>query len=261
MSDKEATVPRQITVSGVSLEIEEQGAGRPLLLLHPGEGTEMTRPAIAALARTHRVIAPSHPGWGRSALPDWIGTVDDLAYLYLDLARELKLENAVLAGACFGGWVATEMAVRDTRQFSHLALIGALGVKISGPLTRDITDMHALTREEFTAATWADPAKGAVDYPALPETELAAIARGREAFALFGWKPYMHNPRLKNWLHRIDIPTALIWGAQDGIVSPDHARALQAKIPGASLDILVNAGHYPHWEQPENFAATLATRI
>ena len=36
---------------------------------------------------------------------------------------------------------------------------------------------------------------------------------------MFGWKPYMHNPRLKRWLHRIDIPTHLIWGEQDGIVS------------------------------------------
>src|SRR5882757_6331323 len=99
---------RHVTVADVKLEIEEIGQGRPILFLHPGEGLQPNRPWLQALARDHRVIAPHHPGFGDSALPDWIGTVDDLAYLYLDLAAALKLENAVLAGNCFGGWVAAE---------------------------------------------------------------------------------------------------------------------------------------------------------
>ena len=252
---------RQITVSDVSLEVEECGSGRPLLFLHPGDGPGTNRAWIDILARTHRVIVPSHPGWGGSVLPDWVGTVEDLAYLYLDLARELKLENAVLVGACFGGWVAAEMAVRETRRFGHLALVGSLGIKVNGPTVRDIADMHAMTRDELIAHCWADPAKGVVDYTQLSEMELASIARGREAFALFGWKPYMHNPRLKRWLHRIDIPTALIWGAADRIVTPVYAEAFRAEISGATLDVIADAGHYPHWEQAENFSATLANRI
>ena len=73
---------------------------------------------------------------------------------------------------------------------------------------------------------------------ALPETELAGIARGREAFARFGWKPYMHNPRLKRWLHRIDIPTLLLWGERDGIVSTAYGEAWRAAIPGARMEII-----------------------
>src|SRR6185312_4861724 len=107
-----------VTVSGVALEIEERGSGRPLLFLHPGEGLQPERPWLDLLAKSFRVIAPHHPGFGGSALPDWIGTVDDLAYLYLDLAARMQLNDAVLAGACFGGWIAAEMAVRDTRRFS-----------------------------------------------------------------------------------------------------------------------------------------------
>lgn len=251
---------RQINVAGVSLEVEERGSGRPLLFLHPGEGPGTDRPWLDILARNHRVIVPSHPGWGGSVLPDWVGTVGDLSYLYLDLARELKLENAVLVGACFGGWVAAEMAVRETRRFGQLALVGSLGIKVSGPTVRDIADMHAMTREELIANCWADPAKGVVDYTQLSEMELAGIARGREALALFGWKPYMHNPRLKRWLHRIDIPTALIWGAKDRIVSTAYAEAFRAEIPGATLDIIADVGHYPHWEQPEKFATVFGQR-
>ena len=248
---------RHITISGVNLEIEEKGQGRPILFLHPGEGLQPNRPWLDKLAQTHRVIAPHHPGFGGSALPDWIGTVDDLAYLYLDLAAELKLENAVLAGNCFGGWIAAEMAVRNTKYFAGLLLTAPLGIKAGGVLDRDITDMHAISRADFMQRAWADPTKGEIDYTKLPDTELAAIARGREAFVVFGWKPYMHNPRLKRWLHRIDIPTHLIWGEQDGIVSTAYGEAWKAEIPGATMETMPNTGHYPHWEQPDAFAAKL----
>ena len=90
-----------------------------------------------------------------------------------------------------------------------------------------------------------------------PLRELAAIVRGREAFALYGWKPYMHNPRLKRWLHRIDLPTLLLWGAADGIVTPAYGEGWQREILGARLEIIPDAGHFPHWEQPEAFAARL----
>jgi pimeloyl-ACP methyl ester carboxylesterase len=244
-----------VIVSGVNLKVEEKGQGRPVLFLHPGEGLQADRPWFDALAENHRVIAPHHPGFGGSALPDWVGTVDDLAYLYLDLAAQLQLEDAVLAGACFGGWVAAEMAVRNTARFAGLLLTAPLGIKAGGVLDRDIIDMHAISRAEFMRLAWADPAKGEIDYTKLPDTELAGVARGREALVVFGWKPYMHNPRLKRWLHRIDIPTHLIWGEQDGIVATSYGEAWKAEIPGAIIETTPNAGHYPHWEQPEAFAA------
>jgi len=254
----EEIMGRSLTVAGVRLELEEQGQGRPLLFLHPGEGLQPRRGWIEALAKHFRVIAPHHPGFGGSDLPDWIGTVDDLAYLYLDLARDLALQGAILAGSSFGGWIAAEMAVRDTRRFAGLVLADPLGIKVGGVLDRDIADMHGTDRDEIMRLSWADPAKGQLDYTTLPDTELAGIARGREALAVFGWKPYMHNPRLRRWLHRIDIPTRLIWGEQDGIVKLSYAEGWRAEIAGAALEIIPAAGHYPHWEQPDAFAARVA---
>jgi pimeloyl-ACP methyl ester carboxylesterase len=249
---------RTISVAGASLELEERGDGRPLLFLHPGEGLEPRREWLDLLARRYRVIAPVHPGWGNSAVPGWLSTVDDLAYLYLDLAATLQLEDAVLVGACFGGWIAAEMAVRNARRFAKLVLVDPLGIKVGGVTDRDIADMHAIPREEYMRLAWANPAEGERDLTALPETELAAIARGREAFALFGWKPYMHNPRLKRWLHRIDVPTLLLWGERDGIVSTSYGEAWRAEIPGARMEVVANAGHFPHWEQPREFAERFA---
>lgn len=246
---------RHVTVSGVALEVEEKGQGRPILFLHPGEGLQPVRPWLEKLSRNHRVIAPHHPGFGGSALPDWIGSVDDLAYLYLDLAAQLKLQDAILLASSFGGWVAAEMAVRNTAHFAGLLLAAPLGIKVGGVLDRDIADMHAIPRAEFMRLAWADPAKGEIDTTKLPDSELSGIARGREALVVFGWKPYMHNPRLKRWLHRIDIPTHLIWGEQDGIVSTTYGEAWKAEIPGATMETVPHAGHFPHWEQPDGFAA------
>jgi pimeloyl-ACP methyl ester carboxylesterase len=246
------TTPRTLPIAGASLELIERGAGRPLLFLHAGEGLAPERPWLERLARHYRVIAPWHPGWGNSPLIDGVGLVDDLAYFYLDLAAALRLDQAALVGACFGGWIAAEMMVRSTARFSCLVLVDPLGVKFSGREERDIADMHAMPRREYLERAWANPEQGE-DLSRSTESELAAIARSREAFALYGWKPYMHNPRLKRWLHRIDRPTLLLWGAEDRIVTPAYGERWRQAIPDSRLELIASAGHFPHWEQAEAF--------
>jgi len=237
---------KSMSLAGTTLELVERGQGRPLLFLHAGEGLAPERPWLELLSHRFRIIAPWHPGYGNSPLIDGSGSVDDLAYLYLDLAAELGFENAILVGACFGGWVASEMMVRSTARFSHLVLVDPLGIKVRGRDERDIADMHALPLAEYLKLAWADPAKGDIDFTELSENDLAAIVRGREAFTLYGWKPYMHNPRLKRWLHRIDRPTLLLWGADDRIVTPSYGKGWRGAIPGARLEIIPQAGHFPH---------------
>jgi pimeloyl-ACP methyl ester carboxylesterase len=250
-----------ISVAGTSLALEQRGDGRPLLFLHAGEGLAPERAWLDLLARNYRVIAPWHPGYGNSPLIDGAGSVDDLAYLYLDLAAQLDLENAVLVGACFGGWVAAEIMIRSTARFSRVVLAGPLGIKVSGREQRDIADMHGLSQDEYLKLAWADPTKGIVDYTTLPESELAAVARGREAFALYGWKPYMHNPRLKRWLHRIDRPTLLVWGEEERIVTPAYRDGWRQAIAGAQVATIPQAGHFPHWEQPQAFVDTVTAFV
>ena len=250
---------RTIRLAGTSLELVERGQGRPLLFLHAGEGLAPGRPWLELLSRHYRVVAPSHPGYGASQLIDGgAGAIDDLAYLYLDLVATLGLEDVILVGTDLGGWIAAEMMVRSTAFVSCLILVAPLGIKLRGRDERDIADIHAMTRAEYLQAAWADPAKGEVDYTALPDSDLETVVRGREAFALYGWKPYMHNPRLKRWLHRIDRPTLLLWGAQDRIVTPSYGEGWRQEIPDAKLDIIPAAGHFPHWEQPDAFVQRLS---
>jgi pimeloyl-ACP methyl ester carboxylesterase len=83
---------------------------------------------------------------------------------------------------------------------------------------------------------------------------LVAHARNREALCLYAWHPYLYNPRLARWLGRITVPTLVLWGASDGIVTPAYGRAYGAHIPGARFEIIEAAGHHPEIEQPGRFA-------
>jgi pimeloyl-ACP methyl ester carboxylesterase len=243
-----------IVVNGVTIEAVDRGQGRPILFLHPGIGIDPAAPVLAELARGGRVIAPSHPGFGTSQLPKGMTTVDDLSYFYLDLLEQLDLRDMLVVGVGLGGWIAAEIAVKDCSRFSHLVMANAIGVKIGDRETRDIVDIWSLLFDEYNALAYFDPNAGKHDYKNLPASESLAAARNREAYARFCWSPYMHNPRLRGRLHRIRVPTLFLWGTADRILRDGYGRAYCALIPGAKFEPVERAGHFPHIEQPEEFA-------
>ena len=243
-----------IVVDGVNVETIDRGKGRPILFLHPSIGIDPSAPVIAALAKSGRVIAPSHPGFGNSQLPKGMSSVDDLSYFYLDLIEQLDLKDTLVIGVGLGAWLAAEIATKTTARFSHLVMANAVGVKVGDRETRDIVDIWSLTPDEFDTLAYFDPKTGQRDYKNLPETESLVAARNREATARLAWSPYMHNPKLKRRLHRIDIPTLLLWGTADRILSEPYGRAYCDMIPGAQFEPIERAGHFPHLEQPDEFA-------
>ena len=88
---------------------------------------------------------------------------------------------------------------------------------------------------------------------AKPLQALVIHARNREALCLYGWHPYLYNPQLGRWLRRVSMPSLVLWGASDGIVSPDYGRAYAGLIPGARFALIEEAGHAPEIERPEEF--------
>lgn len=249
----EAATP-SLVVNGTRIDMIERGSGRPLLFLHAENGIEPALAAIEALAKGARVIAPTHPGYGRSELPKGMRSVDDLSYFYLDLLDQLDLRDVALVGVSLGAWLAAEIAVKSTQRLSKLVMANAVGVKIGDRETRDIVDIFALTEKEFIELAYCDPAAGTRDYKALPDAEVLAAARAREATARFAWNPYFHNPRLKSRLHRIRIPTLFLWGSHDRMLSETYGRAYAALVPGAKFAPIERAGHFPHQEQPQAFS-------
>ena len=246
-----------IDLGGIAVETIIAGTGPPLLFLHGGDYVAQNRPFLDRLARRWRVVAPRHPGFGATPRPHWFRTVHDIAYLYLDLLDRLALDDALVVGSSFGGWIALEIAVRSEARIGRLVLLDTLGVKLGGREERDIADIYALPAEEVLGRLFVEPVHVVPDYAKLDDGELLAIARDREATALYGWKPYMHDPALGHWLHRLTRPTLVLWGAEDGVVTPGYGERLTAALPNARFELVAEAGHYPQIEQPERVAAAI----
>ena len=96
-------------------------------------------------------------------------------------------------------------------------------------------------------------AAAGLTHHAIGDEQLEIVAGNRTALAFYTWSPYMHNPKLPHRLHRVKMPTRLIWGESDGLVTPAYGAALQAMIPGAEMVTIPNAGHLPQIEQPDAF--------
>jgi len=244
----------RIKVGEVSLEALTAGDGPSLLFLNGGDYFAQHRGLFDRLARQFRVFAPRHPGFGNSERPDGFRTVNDLAYLYLDLLENRDFGKTILVGASFGGWIALEMCVRCCEAIDRLVLIDSVGVKFGGREERDITDIYALPSDELLRRSFFDPERMAPDYARLDDDALGIVARDRQATALYGWRPYMHNPGLRLWLHRVRAPTLVIWGENDGIVTPDYGRKLCRSLPDARFEPVGQAGHYPQIERPGEVA-------
>ena len=246
-----------IDLGGIAVETVIAGNGPPLLFLHGGDYVAQNRAFLDRLARRWRVVAPRHPGFGATPRPEWFRTVHDIAYLYLDLLDRLALTDTLLVGSSLGGWLALEIAVRSEARLGRIVLIDSLGLKLGGREERDIADIYALPAEEVLRRLFVEPVHVVPDYAKLDDAELLAIARDREATALYGWRPYMHDPALAHWLHRITRPALVLWGEEDGIVTLGYGESLAAALPNARFERIQGAAHYPQIEQPEKVAAAI----
>ena len=241
-----------LTLQDVDLPVIRKGSGPQILTLYGGDGPVSHLPFVDRLAEQYEIIQPIHPGFAGSPIPEHFDNLQDLIFLYLDLIDSLDLREAILMGFSMGGWAAVEIAVMNTRRFSKLVLVDSVGIKPGGPFDRDIADVFALSSTEQIRVSWHDPSKGP-DQTTMTDDELQILAADRIAHGLYTWEPYMHNPKLPYRLHRIDIPTLLIWGEGDGIVTPSYGEAFRDMIPGGRMVVISEAGHFPQIEQPVAF--------
>ena len=242
----------RVSVAGVDLEILRRGAGRPVLLLHGFAPVPQDAVFLAALAGHVEVIAPTHPGFGASTRPTDVDTVYDLVHLYVALLARLPYECVTVMGLSFGGWLAAELAVACPQRVENLILVDAVGIKVSDRETPDILDVFNTSPAEVRRRTWHD-LRAAPDFDEMSDEALVAHVRNRDALCLYAWHPYLYNPSLRRWLATIEIPTLVLWGASDGIVTPAYGRAYASLIPGARFEVIDAAGHHPEIEQPGAF--------
>lgn len=236
-----------IDVRGDWIHLFEGGEGEPLVVLHGAGGGSDWLPYHELLAQEFHVYAPEHPGFGRSPLPDWVDTVEDLVYFYLDFLDTLGLERVHLLGQSIGGWIAAEIALRNSDRLRKLVLSAAAGLYVEG---HPVADIFAIAPEKMPEFTYSDPGIAG----SLPPPDPDLMIRNRAMTARLAWNPRFEDPKLPVRLHRVSVPALVMWGDSDRIIPIEHGRQYERLIPNANLEVIPNAGHAVYAEQPEAFA-------
>ena len=214
---------QKTTINGRAFSYRRSGGSRaPLLYLHGTDSLSHWPEFLDDLAKSYDVIAPDHPGFGGTETQDQLDDVSDLAYYYLDFIEALDLKGVHLAGHSLGGWIALEMAVRSQERLADVTLIASAGINVKGHHKADI---FMIDPDEQARLAYADAAMGekAAEQANVEKYQDAAIT-DRIAAARFGWNPRFFNPRLDRWLHRIKVPSLILWGEQDRIFPPGRWR-------------------------------------
>lgn len=265
-------------LQGAELFYEVTGNGTPLLLMHGGLGLDHTafRPWLDPLARRCRLVFYDHRGNGRSSRPEslrgvthetWVADADALR-------RHLGLERLVVFGHSYGGYLALEYALRHPHRVAGLALCCTAGRALSfeGALARAgrLGTPHQVERlREFLDhgvaddTAWRDlfadllPLYFRAPEPATLDRILATTRFSAAALSHAFTECYPSFDLLAE-LRRIEAPTLVMAGRHDWVLAPEESAVpLHAAIPGASLAVFEESGHYPFIEEQDAFLAIL----
>jgi pimeloyl-ACP methyl ester carboxylesterase len=244
----------------IELGVQVAGSGPPVVYLHPAAGL-VWDPFLERLAEERTVYAPQVPGT-TAGRPEAIREVDDLwdlVLLYEEVIRRLDLDRPAVIGQSFGGMLACELAAAYPRLFSRLVALAPIG------LWRDdapVANWVAAAPEELPALLFCDPdgeaARAAMTPPEDPDAMAAAIAALSWAIgctAKFVWP--IPDKGLAKRLHRIEIPTLVVWGKQDNLVPVAYAEEFGKRIAGSRVEVIDECGHIPQLEQPEKTLALI----
>jgi pimeloyl-ACP methyl ester carboxylesterase len=238
-----------VELAGCKVHLRRGGKGRPLVFLHGASGAPVVLPFMEKLAERFDVLVPEHPGYGQSDEPEWLENIHDLAYFYLDLFRQLNLSDIVLVGGSMGGWIAMEIAIRDTSRLGELVLVAPAGIAAPGV---EPADIFLMAPEELTRSLFFDEK--------LAEARLAIDTSLKNAHttARLAWEPRLHDPHLAKWLHRIDVPVKIVWGEKDAILPVGFTKEFSRLMPQAEIHVIPACGHLPQVEKMDEFLKVIS---
>ena len=279
--DWERIEPQVLEVDGDRVVYRVAGKGPVLLLVHGLAGSAMTwRHVMAPLAERFTVIAPDLLGQGESDKPRAEYSLGAHVDTLRDLLDALGHERATFIGQSLGGGVAMQLAYQFPERCERLVLVnsGGLGREVSiilrllalpstevvfplvcAPRLRDVASRVGTMLGR--AGLRSTPAREEMwrSYASLTDAESRhAFFRGLRD--VIDWRGQAVSA-LGRLHHTAKMPTLIIWGARDPFIPVSHARVAHEAIPGSSLVIFEDVGHYPHCEAPERFVATIVDFI
>ncbi len=236
--------------SPIPLQVDTQGLGPPVLLLHGGGGPRTVAPLVALLAPQARVFTPTLPGWQGTERPESLASIGDYADALLTYLRDAGLRNVAVIGSSFGGWIGSEMAVRDgqdgTGTIGRLVLLDAVGIEVPG---EPVVDFFSLDPRGVAEHAFHDSERFYVDPASVPPEQAATQRANLETMAAVAGQ--MVDPELRDKLAQVSIPVLAIYGESDRIVTPAYGRAYAESFANGRFALVPEAGHLPQLEQPE----------
>lgn len=242
---------RDVTVGGAAITLSQRDDSRRYLLLHGGGGlVTMDGFADFLAARLHaQVLLPTHPGFGDTPRADLLSTTVDLAEAYIRLLDELDMSEVTVVGNSFGGWVAAEIALLGSPRVADVVIVDGIGIEVEG---QPMANAAGLAPAELAKLSFHDPSKA----PLPPAGEGPGPSPDILAMAAYAG-PTLSDPTLLSRLRGVELPTHVIWGASDRIVTPEYGRVYADAIPGSTYTVLPAAGHLPQVEAPEELLRLL----
>ncbi|WP_157692548.1 alpha/beta fold hydrolase [Granulibacter bethesdensis] len=226
-----------------SLNVQTLGHGKPVLLLHSGAGPGSMMPLASALEARSHVILPTMPGFDDQPRQAGIVTIGDVATLYLSLLEQMRATDVTIIGNSVGGWIAAEMALRKSPRVSGIVLLDAIGLDPS-PEGGAVLDPLKLG-PAVGAYAFHDPQRFGT-----PPDEAAAerIRRNQQVLLTYAGEPFMNDPTLRRRLPKMPVPSLVIWGESDRIVTPAYGYQFAQLMPNARFKLVPQAGHFPQIE-------------
>jgi len=266
------------TIHGYRRAYVRAGKGPALLMIHGiGDSSDSWRPVLEQLARQFTVIAPDLLGHGRSEKPRADYSIAAYANGMRDLLSVLEVDRVTVLGHSLGGGVAAQFAYQFPERCERLVLVGSGGIGRSvSPLLR----LAAIPGAEFLMPLFGLPPVRATSRWAADTLQRFDTALGRdteEVLAVFDALPNTTARRaiLRTLRSGVDwrgqvitmldraylaegMPTLLVWGRRDAVIPMGHARLAQAALPGSTLEIFDEAGHFPHHTDPARFVQVVS---
>ena len=242
----------------------EGGAGEPLILVHGFAATKDHFTRVASyLTPRYRVLIPDLPGFGDSS------KAEEASYSIADQVRSLRafvdaldVGHAHLGGSSMGGFVVTEYAFAHPEAVGSLWLLGPLGTwaAVDSELTRRLLESGENMLVVKTPADFARTAdfvmsrRPYMPYSVRQTLTSEAVANHALHSRIFQEIGPEHAPPLDTRLGNLSIPTLVIWGKEDRVLSPDAAATYAAAMPRAEVLLMDGIGHLPMVESPRRTA-------
>jgi pimeloyl-ACP methyl ester carboxylesterase len=249
------TDPEWIDVGGLPVAYRRKGQGEPTLFFHGAGFTRMWLPFHERLAGGVDLIAPEHPGYGETEMPEWLDGFDDLVIHYDEMLDALELVSVHLIGYSLGGWIAAEFAVFYPKRLRSLTLITPAGLRILG---KPIPNPYGMAPEQFFDLIFNDKTN-MLEY--LPDVESLdeIVHQFGEATTLarLAWNP-QYDLKLERRLERVHCPALVVRAEDDRLIPVEMADRFAELLPDSRTVTIPGTGHALAYEQPEKLADAIS---